>query len=783
MAKVPQQIKTNGEVKRTPIPVLAVRDTVHFPLLVNTLHVVREPSLKAVRKSMEGDHTVLVLSQLDMSVENPAVGDLATVGTVSEVLQALPMPDGGLRVVLRGLYRAKSANLNQRAGSFWAEIERVNEVHGDDSVESASLMRVALETFGRVVQLNKNVPAESIQSVAHSDSPGSMADAIAHHLPLQPSQKQAVLEEISTLERLRTILVLVKREEQVLNLGAQIQQKVERELGETQREFFLREQLKVIQDELMEREDRLGETDEYRERIESTNMPPEALDKAMQELRRLDRTPAASPEGMVVRNYLDCLVSLPWSKLTDVRADVLAAGDLLDRDHFGLGKVKDRVLDMLAVRQLKDTARGPILCFVGPPGVGKTSIARSIAEATGRKFVRISLGGVRDEAEIRGHRRTYVGSMPGRIIAGLRLCGSRNPVIVLDEIDKLGSDYRGDPTSALLEALDPEQNNHFADHYLEVPFDLSAAMFIATANLLEYIPGPLRDRMEVIRFPSYTDEERTQIAKTFLIPKCLDEHGLAPKHLEFSSEALKELVQDYTREAGVRSLEREIATVCRKCARQIAEGKAKSLKVDGAALASFLGRPHYRRLDAELKDDVGSAAGLVVSESGGDVIRIEACLMEPLSEQPELKLTGNLGDVMKESASAAMTYVRSIAKELNPNASFRFDVHVHVPEGGVPKDGPSAGVTIAVCLASAFSQRPVRGDVAMTGEITLRGRVLPVGGIRDKVLAAYRSGMKEIILPEENLGDLEDVPQNVLSELKIHAVSDLRVALEIALRM
>jgi len=414
--------------------------------------------------------------------------------------------------------------------------------------------------------------------------------------------------------------------------------------------------------------------------------------------------------------------------------------------------------------------------------VGKTSIARSIAEATGRKFVRISLGGVRDEAEIRGHRRTYVGSMPGRIISGLRLCGSRNPVIVLDEIDKLGSDYRGDPTSALLEALDPEQNSHFADHYLEVPFDLSAAMFISTANLLENIPGPLRDRMEVIRFPSYTDEERTQIATTFLIPKCLYEHGLSAKQLTFSKESLRELIQDYTREAGVRNLEREIATVCRKCARQIAERKTKGLEIDSATLTSFLGRPHYRRLDAELKDDIGSAAGLVVSESGGDVIRIEACLLEPLSEQPELKLTGNLGEVMKESAAAAMTYVRSIAKELNPSASFRFDVHVHVPEGGVPKDGPSAGVTIAVALASAFSQRPVRGDVAMTGEVTLRGKVLPVGGIRDKVLAAYRAGMREVILPEENLGDLEDVPPNVLNDMKVHAVSELRAALELALR-
>ncbi len=776
------QMKPADEGKKAQIPVLAVRDAVHFPSLVNTLHVLRDPSLKAVRKSLEGDRTVMVLSQLDMSIENPEVGDLARFGTLSEVLQALPMPDGGLRVVLRGISRVRAIGLSQKAGSFWSEGQVVEETSGDPDIESDAMMRAALESFERVVHLSKTVPPEALQSVAHAGTPGAMADAIAHHLPLVPSQKQAILEQLSMVDRLNEVLLLVKREEQVLQLGAKIHQKVEKDLGDSQREFYLREQLKIIQDELLEREDRLGETDEYKQRIETIHMPPQALEKALQEVKKLDRTPAASPEDMVLRNYLDCLLSLPWSVQTEDRLDVIAAAQSLDRDHFGLNKVKERVLDVLAVRQLKQSARGPILCFVGPPGVGKTSIARSIADAMDRKFMRISLGGIRDEAEIRGHRRTYVGSMPGRIISGLRLCGSNNPVIVLDEIDKLGADYRGDPTSALLEALDPEQNCHFADHYLETPFDLSAAMFIATANVLENIPPALRDRMEVIRFPSYTDDERMRIGEAYLIPKCLDENGLTTTLVKFSRPSLRSLVQDYTREAGVRNLEREIATVCRKCARQVAEGVTKSVSVDEASLKTFLGRPHYRRLAEELKDEVGAATGLVVSEYGGDTITIEVSLMQPLSDQPELRLTGNLGDVLKESVSAALTYVRSASKELKVGANFRYDIHVHVPEGGIPKDGPSAGVTIAVALVSAFSQRPVRGDVAMTGEITLRGKVLPVGGIRDKVLAAYRAGIRNMILPTDNQADLEDLPANVLQEMTLHPVSDLRTAFAIAIR-
>lgn len=762
------------------IPVLAVRDAVHFPLLVNTLHVVREPSLRAIRKSMEGERRVLVLSQIDMSVEDPQAGDLCRMGTLSEPLQALPMPDTSLRVALRGISRARATKIVSRGGLFWAEIEDVPEQLVDD-VDVEALMRATVETFTAVVQLNKNIPPEALQSVVHIDQAGHLADAIAHHLPIRPGAKQDVLEELDPRKRLDLALKLLKREQQVLDLNTRIHQEVERELGDSQREFYLREQLKIIQTELQEREDRLGETEEYQSLIDEANMPEEALTKATLELRRLDRTPAAAPEGMVLRNYLDCLVSLPWSVTTEDRLNVNEAAKLLDREHFGLDRVKNRILDFLAVRQLKGSLRGPILCFVGPPGVGKTSLGRSIAEAMGRRFVRISLGGIRDEAEIRGHRRTYVGSMPGRLIQGVRQCGARNPVFMLDELDKLGNDYRGDPTSALLEALDPEQNDHFSDHYLEVPFDLSAVMFIATANLIENVPHPLRDRMEIIPFPSYTDEERAQIARSFLFPKNLHEHGLTSAQVSVPEEAVQALVQSYTREAGVRGLQREIAAVCRKAARQIAEGSVKQVVIDEGVLQTYLGRARYKRNSSEAQDQVGAATGLVVSEVGGDVISIEASLMDPLGDRPELRLTGNLGDVMKESAQAALTYVRAAETRLNASRPFRYDVHIHVPEGGIPKDGPSAGVTIAVALASAYTGRAVRSDTAMTGEITLRGKVLPVGGIRDKVLAAHRAGIKRVIIPAENQADLDEVPPKVLEQLEIIAVEQLDDALTNAL--
>lgn len=767
-------------IEKILVPVLAARDAVHFPALINTLNVVREPSVRAIRKSMETDRRVLVLSQRDMSQEDPQVGDLFVTGTLSEALQALPMPDTSLRVVLRGITRARAVRLIQRTGTFWAEIEEITEEAQDD-LQVDAMMRACRDSFGRVIGLNKQIPPEAMASVVHVESAGRMADAIAHHLPIRPSEKQALLEQVHSKERLEKVFEILKREEQILALDADIRQRVEKELGDGQREFYLREQLKIIQTELQLREQRLGETEEYKQKILDCEMPDAARERALAELRRLDRTPASSPEGMVLRNYLDCMVELPWNVRTTDQINVASAQALLDEEHFGLEKVKTRILDYLAVRQLKGTMRGPILCFIGPPGVGKTSIARSIAEAMGRKFVKLALGGVRDEAEIRGHRRTYVGSMPGRIIQGLRTCGSRNPVVVLDEIDKLGADYQGDPTSALLEALDPQQNDRFSDHYLEAPFDLSEVMFVATANLMENIPAALRDRMEVITFPSYTDEERLQIAKSFLVPRTIEDHGLPVNQVVFPDKSLKVVIQDYTREAGVRDLARAIAAVARKVARQFAEGKCQKILIDESKLATYLGQPRYRRNSRSEEDGIGSATGLVVSEYGGDVITIEVSLMEPHGPKPELNLTGNLGDVMKESAMAALTFVRANSEALNIGRAFKYDVHVHVPQGSIPKDGPSAGVTIGVALASAASGRAVRKDVAMTGEITLRGKVLPVGGIRDKVLAAHRIGIRTIILPIENALDLDDIPASVREEIDIQLVSDLFRAIDIAL--
>jgi len=762
------------------VPVLPVRDAVHFPGLVNTLHVVRERSLRAVKLAMAGDQRVVVLSQRDMALEDPGSEDLHTFGVLSEALQAHPLPDGSYRVALRGLRRIRVKNILADGGFFWGEIEEVHEPLGD-SIEAEALRRSAVESFTTVVQLNKNIPPETIQSVIHLEDPGTLADAVAHHLPITPAEKQVVLELIDPVSRLEAVLKLLKREEQILDLSSRIHQKVEREIGDSHREFYLREQLQIIQKELQEREDRVGELDEYRTAVELALMNPEAYEKALTELKRLDRTPPSSPEGMVLRNYLDCLVGLPWSRTTEDRLDIHEAKALLERDHFGLDQVKNRILDFLAVRQLTGSLRGPILCFVGPPGVGKTSFGRSIAEAMGRKFIRLGLGGVRDEAEIRGHRRTYVGSMPGRIIQGVRQCGVRNPVFMLDELDKLGNDGRGDPTSALLEALDPEQNEQFGDHYLEAPFDLSAVMFIATANVLENVPAPLRDRMEVIEFPSYTDEERLHIAREYLLPKALEEHGLQAAKVKIEAAALKALVSDYTREAGVRSLRRQIQAVCRKAARAIAENPRKPLHIDQSALRDFLGRPRFRRSESASKAQVGVATGLVVSQSGGDLITIEASLMEPQGERPALQLTGYLGTVMQESAQAALTCVRSMQAEVQPTNGFRHDVHVHVPEGGIPKDGPSAGVTIAIALASAFSGRAVRADVAMTGEITLRGRVLPVGGIRDKVLAAHRAGIRTVVIPHDNEPDLDDIPAAVRAEMDIRPVAHLKEVVDIAL--
>ncbi len=761
-------------------PVLPVRDNIHFPLIVNTLLVGRELSVRALQSAMRRDRHVIVIGQRDMNVDEPRAEDLYRVGTLSEVMQVLPMPDGTMRVVLQGVARAHVDRFAFRGGYFNADLTLLVEKPSKGTATEA-LKRETVAAFSQIAGLGKQVPPEALESLPSIQEGGHLADLIAHHLNLRPEVKQQLLEETDWSLRLDQLVRVLISERQVLELQSDIRTKVEQELGNTQREYFLREQLKAIQQELSGKEEFSEEGEEYRKKIHAAAMPSETEEKAVQELRRLERAPSSSPESMVIRNYLDWLTSLPWSTLSDDMLDVKSAAKILDRDHFGLTKVKDRILDFLAVRQLSHSLRGPILCFVGPPGVGKTSIGRSIAESLGRKFVRVSLGGVRDEAEIRGHRRTYIGSMPGRIIQNVKSCGTRNPVFMLDEIDKMGMDFRGDPTSALLEALDPEQNTHFSDHYIEAPFDLSAVMFIMTANLLENIPAPLRDRMEVIRFSSYTEDEKLHIAKEFLVSKKIAEHGLKKTQIRFGDGVLESLAREYTREAGVRSLEREIATLCRKTARRIAEGKNKSVCLDTDLLHEMLGKPKFRFGVRGTKDEVGAATGLVYTEFGGDIITIEVSLMEPFGDEPNVRMTGSLGEVMKESALAAVTYVRSNQTRFREGQSFRYDLHVHVPEGAVPKDGPSAGVTIAAAIVSAFSGRPVRKDFAMTGEVTLRGKVLAVGGIREKVLAAHRAGIKHVILPEDNVADLDELPESARKALKFHPISSIDEALDLAL--
>ncbi len=780
MAK-PTHISTDkGLSPAVRIAVVPVRDNVHFPGLVSTLLVGREISLRAIQYASNRDRTVLILGQREMSVDDPSAEDMYRLGTMSEILQVLPMPDGTMRLVLRGLARCKVQKMTLRSGFYVAEARPLDEPVRTGLAEDA-LMREATEAFHQIASLGRAVSPEALEMLPNIVNSGQLADTIANQLTLRPEAKQEILEELDPTSRLEMVVKLLTSERQVLELQTDLRTRVEKELGNTQREYFLREQLRAIQSELSGPEELGPEAQELSQIIAAASMPEKVQEKATAELRRLDRSPISSPESMVIRTYLEWLGGLPWSITSEDRLDVVEAARILDQGHFGLSKVKDRILDFLAVRQLSQSLRGPILCFVGPPGVGKTSLGRSIAEALGRKFVRVSLGGIRDESEIRGHRRTYIGSMPGRIIEGIKQCGTRNPVFMLDEIDKMGQDHRGDPTSALLEALDPEQNTHFVDHYIDAPFDLSAVMFILTANVMENIPGPLRDRMEIISFSSYTELEKLHIAKHYLTPRMKQEHGLKPSQLELKDEGILEAIRHYTREAGVRNLEREIATICRKTAREIAEQKAKHTAVSAENISQYLGQRRHRYGTAGEADIVGAATGLAYTEFGGDILTVEVNLMPTAGEQPNVTLTGSLGDVMKESAMAAVTYVRSNQDVLCPGKQFRFDVHVHVPEGAVPKDGPSAGVTIVTALISAFTGRPVRRQVAMTGETTLRGNVLPVGGIREKALAAHRAGIRELILPADNMVNLDELPAAVRQDIVFHPVRTIDEAIRFAL--
>ncbi len=776
MQQPPEQ--TSGPTVPEVLPVLPLKGTVVLPSMVVPLGVGRPKSLAALEAALAGARVLLLVAQKKDDEENPEPSGLYRMGTICRILQVGKQPDGTVQVVVEGIVRGAIVEFTQTAPYFQVRIEQRPDPT-EKPLEIEALMRGVTSQFERYARLSRSIPPEAFMLVMSAEEPGRLGDLVAQHLQLKVEERQRVLEA-SPRERLEMLSGVLTKEINILELERKIQNRVRKQMEKSQREYFLKEQMKAIQQELGEKDERTAEVDEYRKKIEDANLPEKVKEKALEELGRLEKMPPMVAEAVVVRTYLDWILALPWSTRTEDRIDIKAARAILDEDHYGLDKAKDRVVEYLAVRKLAPDSKAPILCFVGPPGTGKTSLGKSIARALGRKFVRVSLGGVRDEAEIRGHRRTYVGALPGRIIQGMRTAGSRNPVFMLDEIDNLGMDFRGDPSAALLEALDPEQNNAFSDHYLELPFDLREVMFITTANVLDTVPPALRDRLEVIRFSGYIEEEKLHIATQFLIPKQLKENGLRPEHVAFTEEALRHVVREYTREAGVRNLEREIATICRKVAREVAEGEATSVKVTTQNVHKFLGPPKFRYGLAEKEDEVGAATGLVYTEQGGDIVTVEATL---LRGEGKLSLTGQLGDVMKESAQAALSYVRARARRLGVDDTFvsRYDVHVHVPAGAVPKDGPSAGITMATALASALTGRPVRKDVAMTGEITLRGKVLPVGGVKEKVIAGHRAGIKTIILPKDNEKDLHEIPANVRKKLRFVFVEHMDQVLEEAL--
>jgi ATP-dependent Lon protease len=761
------------------LPLLPIRNTVLLPNLVTPLVVGREQSIKAIEDAMSKDRTLFVVTQLNEEMEDPGQEDVCTVGVEGMIDRVLKMPDGTTSVLLHGQRRLRRLEYTQHTPFMRVRAEIVHE-ETERTLAVEALVRAAMALFEKCVKLSSTLPEEAIITAMNIDQPGWLADFIVSALEPPVAVRQSILEAFNVEERLQKTCILLTKELNILELENQIHSQVQQEVDKSQREYFLREQLKAIQRELGETDPTFRENAELGEKILSSGMPEEVKVKANKELDRLNSTPSMAPDGGVIRTYLDWLVSLPWNNVTVDQLDIKEAARILEEKHYGLEKVKERILEYIAVRKLSENMRSPILCFVGPPGVGKTSLGRSIAEALNRKFVRLSLGGIHDEAEIRGHRRTYVGALPGRIIQTMKTAGTINPLFVLDEIDKIGADFRGDPSSALLEVLDPEQNHAFSDHYLEIPYDLSKVIFLTTANVLHPIPAALRDRLEVIELPGYTEEEKMHIARQFLIPKQMKEHGLKPSRVEIDDEALHHIIRDYTFEAGVRNLEREIASVMRKVARKVAEGRRTKTKVTAEKLADYLGpQKHYYGL-AEEKDEPGVATGVAWTSAGGDLMTVEATLMEG---RGNLILTGQLGDVMKESAQAALSYARSRAGQLGVESRFyeKYDIHLHLPAGSIPKDGPSAGITMATALISALTKRATRRDVAMTGEITLRGRVLPIGGVKEKVLAAHRAGIKTFILPKRNLKDLNDVPREVINELHFVPVERMDDVIAVAL--
>ena len=769
---VPEERQLSGEAV---MPLLPLRDIVVFPFMVVPLLVGRRQSIEAVMRAMMKDRILLLAAQHEASTEEPTPEDIYGVGTIGEILQMVKQSDGSVKVLVEGVARANISEYLETENCFVVRIEETTESI-DQTPQLEALMRSVTSDFEKYVNLNPKVPSEVLVSIGSIDDPGRMADIIAAHLQLKVEDKQKLLEALQPEDRLRLLGSMLNAEIEIAQLEQRIHGEVRKRLEKSQREYYLHEQMRAIQKELGKQDELTAEIEELQERIEAAGMPDEVREKAEHELDKLAKMMSSSPEAAVIRNYLDWLISVPWATRTRDNLKVDHAQKVLDEDHYGLDKPKQRILEYLAVRRLVRRMKGPILCLVGPPGVGKTSLARSIARATRRSFVRASLGGVRDEAEIRGHRRTYIGAMPGKIIQLMKRAGYKNPVFLLDEVDKMSVDFRGDPSSALLEVLDPEQNDTFNDHYLDVDFDLSDVMFITTANLRDNIPPPLQDRMEIINLPGYTELEKLQIAKRFLVPKQLAANGLKSKHVSFSDGALRLIIQRYTREAGVRNLEREIASVCRQVAIEVvkagrsAKGFSKSVTANN--LAAYLGQPKFRYSVAEDEPRIGVAAGLAWTEVGGDVLWTEAAVIKGGGN---LTITGKLGDVMQESARAAMSYVRSRSGQLGLSEDFyeTLDVHVHVPEGAIPKDGPSAGITIATAIASALAKRAVRNDLAMTGEITLRGRVLPIGGLKSKVLAAHRGRMKTVLLPKDNKKDLDDIPENVKKDLRFVFVESM----------
>jgi ATP-dependent Lon protease len=766
------------------VGILPLRGTVLFPQAVVPLGAGRASSLRLIEDALQGGRLVGAVTQKDPKEDAPRADGLHALGTITVIHKALKQPDGTVRLVAQGVARFRLVEIIQTEPYLKARIEPIEEPAPTDDLELEALVRSVTSLFGKVVALSPAMPDELVTLLDNVEGAGAIADMVAASLPTLPlALKQELLETVNVRERLSKLAGALGKEAEVLELGSKIQSEIQSGMNKTQREYYLREQLRAIQKELGEGDDRTQEVDALRSKIEAAGMPDEAKAEAMRELDRLAKMPPAAAEYTVARTYIDWLVSMPWQQETTDSVDIAPARTILDEDHEGLDKIKDRILEYLAVKKIRPGGKDPILCFVGPPGVGKTSLGKSIARALGRKFHRISLGGMRDEAEIRGHRRTYIGALPGQIVQGLRRAGTKNPVLMLDEVDKLGMDFRGDPASALLEVLDPEQNATFRDHYLDVPFDLSRVLFITTANVMDGVPAPLRDRMEIINLAGYTEEEKVAIAQRHLVPKQAREHGLAPgTDIVFEREAIRLLARGYTREAGVRSLEREIASVCRKVARRRAEGDTEAVRVTPDVVVSFLGVPRFELEEVEQRTRVpGVVTGLAWTPAGGDVLFVEATRMRGAHT---LTLTGQLGDVMKESVQAALSWVRSHAGALGIDPEFweRSDVHVHVPAGAIPKDGPSAGVTMATALVSLLTGRPVRSDLAMTGEISLSGRVLPVGGIKEKVLAAHRAGLRTVVLPRRNEKNLlEDVPPVVRQSLTVHLADTIGDVLAVAL--